>query len=191
MAWNTSFTRFYSNGLAGLECGSALKIPRRDRTINKVEYFDGALEKGQCVNMIRVPARAIITDVTLTWEKAQGNTTESVLAVGDPYACGRFLGPVSTVLNSGQFVLGAGGYWNCEPWGTCGRLSKTSNSGDGCGMFYQYTCETDIQVINLHSAGDATAGGYDGGPIAANSGVLGGKFTGGRIALKIEYLDPQ
>ena len=189
MAWNTTHTRFYSTDLAGLECGNALKIPRRDREITKVAVYNGALEKGQCVAMVRVPAGARITGAELTWRKS--DTTESVLAVGDPYACGRLLGPISTIFDSGHIVNGAGNYWNCSPWGTCGTLRKTSNNGDGCGLFYQYTCETDVIVTNLHHTGNAYEGGFQGGGVAANLAghPLGGKYAAnGQIVLKLTYL---
>ena len=191
MAWNTSFTRFYSTDLANLECGSSIRIPRRDRLITKVAVYDGDLEKGQCVNMIRVPKDSRILHVDLSWASSTGIVT-AILGVGDPYACARFLGPISTVVNRGYQADTAAtpGAGHCTAWGvTCGTMTKVGRVGDGCGRFYQYTCETDIQIINLHSAGDAANGGWFGGAIGANTGMLGTKWTGGRLVLTVGYLD--
>ena len=189
MAWNTTHTRFYSSDLAGLECGSYLKIPRRDRKTVKVAHYTGALEVGQCVAMLRVPTGARITNARLVWTRA--NTTASLLAVGDPYACARFLGPIHTSLNSGDPTdSGSANGRNCLPWGFCGVLTKTGTNGDGCGLFYQYTCETDIIVTNLYHAGNAAEGGFLGGTVTAAVANQpgGGKFTGGQLVLMIEYL---
>lgn len=186
MAWNTDFTRFKSGDLAGLDCGSYLKIPRRDRKITKVAQYTGDLEKGQCVAMVRVPANARITGAKLSWQ----NGAATVLAVGDPYACGRLLGPIATVVSSGVIPGGLTlGPYACLPWGACGVLGKTGRNGDGCGLFYQYTCETDIIVTNLDHAGQASEGGFLGGSVTVIS-PLGTKWTGGTptLVLEIEYL---
>src|SRR3990167_10041532 len=103
MSYNTTFTRFKSSGLAGLDCGSYLKIPRRDENIIVTEVYDGDIEVGQCVAMIRVPAGARIDDVEMTWGGGGGAT---VLAVGDPFACARFLGPMATSRNRGNMTAG-------------------------------------------------------------------------------------
>lgn len=188
MAWNTSHTRFYSTDIAGLECGNNIRIPRRDKKVTKAAIYNGALEKGECVAMVRVPKGARIVGARLSWRRS--DTTESVLAVGDPYACGRLLGPISTIQNSGVFPVGTGNGASCQPWGACAVLTKTGNNGDGCGLFYQYTCETDILVTNLHDAGSAANGGFLGGAVGANISPLGGKFaTGGQIYLEVDYLD--
>ena len=184
MAWNTDFTRFKSSDLAGLDCGNYLKIPRRDRKITKIAQYDSSLEKGQCAAMVRVPAGARITGMKLAWNNT--GSTVPVLAVGDPFACGRFLGPISTVYSSGAIVTTQGPAWGCSPWGTCGILTKTSTNGDGCGLFYQYTCETDIIVTNLDHAGQAAQGGHAGGTLTLLS-PLGARWTGSFV-LEVEYL---
>lgn len=186
MAWNTDFTRFKSADLAGLDCGSYLKIPRRDRVITKVAQYTGDLEKGQCVAMIRVPAGARITGARLAWQ----NGAASVLSVGDPYACGRLLGPISAVVSSGVVGTSATqGAFNCLPWGACGVLTKTGRNGDGCGLFYQYTCETDIIITNNDHAGQAMEGGFQGGGVTV-LGPVGTKWTGGTptLVLEVSYL---
>jgi len=179
VAYNTAFTRFKSSGLAGLDCGSYLKIPRRDEDIVVTEVYDGDLEVGQCVAMVRVPAGARITGMEISWG---GSSSASVLGVGDPYACGRFLGPINTVANRGAVGPQTG---HCVGWGvTCGRLVQTGRTGDGCGLFYQYTCETDVLITNLYSDGEAYQGGWPGlGP----KSVAGAKWTGGRLVLTVSY----
>lgn len=183
MSYNTDWTRFKSSGLAGLDCGSYLKIPRRDEDIDLVEVYDGDLEVGQCVAMVRVPAGARIVGVDLSW---QGGSN-TVLGVGDPFACGRLSQVISTVLPRGVRA-GATATAGClMAWGVCGTLVKTGRLGDGCGLFYQYTCETDIIVTNLYAESTHEHGGSPGGGIAAGTGLTGAKWTGGRLLLKITY----
>ena len=186
MSYNTDHTRFKSSDLAALDCGSYLKIPRRDRVHKLVARYTGDLEVGQCVAMVRVPAGARIVSSELTWTGTMNSITSSVLAVGDPYACGRLSNVISTALPSGTVVGGAAG--SCVVWGACGKLSKTGTIGDGCGLFYQYTCETDIIVTNLTFSNQATFGGYATGAVAAGAGVPGVKWTGGALVLTLEYL---
>lgn len=186
MAYNTTFTRFKSSGLQGLDCGSYLKIPRRDENIVVSETYTGDLEVGQCVAMIRVPAGARIVDAELSWGGGGGAT---VLAVGDPFACARLLGPINTSKNRGYFTeVFADVTADCQsyvPYGSCGSLTKTGNIGDGCGLYYQYTCETDIIVTNLYHAGYANLGGWSGAALPVAH--LGSKWTGGRIVLTVSY----
>ena len=190
MAWNTTFTRFYSGDLAGLECGSYLKIPRRERMITKVAQYTGNLEKGQCVAMLRVPTGSRIVKADLSWQHANNNTTAVILGVGDPYACARLIGPVNTAgISRGQH-LGVGQLLDCGIWGLCGTMTKTGTLGDGCGIFYQYTCETDICITNLHSVGNAWQGGFPGAVAATDANIppIGAKWTGGTLTLTVEYL---
>lgn len=182
MGYNIDFTRFKSSGLAGLDCGSYLKIPRRDYDITITEVYDGDLEVGQCVSMVRVPAGARITGLSLSW----AGTAATVLAVGDPYACGRLSMAISTAFPRGAIQPG-GAIQGCLAWGTCGTLVKTGRVGDGCGLFYQYTCETDIVVTNLYAASQANEGGWVGGAVAAGLGPVGTKWTGGRLVLEVRY----
>ena len=177
MGYNIDFTRFKSSGLAGLDCGSYLKIPRRDDNLSITDVYTGDLEVGQCVAMVRVPAGARIVGADLSWTGA----SNTVLGVGDPFACGRFL-VVQTLVPRG--VIPAG---HCVGWGVCGTLVKTTAEGDGCGLFYLYTCETDIVITNLYSAAGGNAGGWAGGGIVAGAGQTGSKWTGGRLVLTITY----
>ena len=183
MAYNTTFTRFKSSGLQGLDCGSYLKVPRRDTDITITEVYDGDIEVGQCVAMIRVPAGARITGSDLSWG---GNGGTTVLAVGDPFACARLL-VASTARDRGVSAPTGNGP-ECTKWmtwGVCGKLTKTGSVGDGCGLFYQYTCETDILVTNLYHAGYANLGGWVGAALPADN--VGAKWTGGRIVLTVSY----
>jgi len=183
MSYNTEWTRFKSGELAGLDCGSYLKIPRRDRKTTLVARYTGDLEVGQCVAMVRVPAGARIIGADLSWS----GTSVSVLSVGDPYACARLSQAIQTFLPRGIRWGAGAGY--CTPFGACGTLIKTGNVGDGCGLFYQYTCETDILVINNDAESNLSQGGWAGGAIAAKgAGAAGAKWTGGSIVLTIEYL---
>ncbi len=188
MSYNTTFTRFKSADLAGLDCGTYLKIPRRQGKVTLVASYTGDLEVGQCAAMVRVPTGARIVAADVSWSGA----SNSILAVGDPYACGRLLGPISTVYPRGVMRRALADITaNCvnyQPWGTCGTMTKTGNIGDGCGLFYQYTCETDIVVTNLYSEANANAGGWAGGGVVAGSGSAGAKWTGGSIVLTVEYL---
>ena len=184
MAWNTAFTRFKSSGLAGLDCGAYLKAPRRDNEVIVTEVYDGDIEVGQCVSMVRVPAGALILDVDLSWGGGSGT---AILAVGDPYACARFIGPCSTVRNRG-FIGPVVNVPDCsvfQPYGTCGKMTRTGKAGDGCGKFYAYTCETDILVTNLYHAGMANMGGWPGAALPADN--VAAKWTGGRIVLEVRY----
>ena len=186
MGYNIDFTRFKSSGLAGLDCGSYLKVPRRDQNIEITEVYDGDLEVGQCVSMIRVPKGARIVAGELYWGGNGGTTT---LAVGDPFACARLIGPVSTARDRGVTLPLATGP-ECTKWmtwGTCGKLERVGRVGDGCGLFYQYTCETDIVVTNLYHSGLANLGGWPGAALPADN--VGAKWTGGRIVLTITYKD--
>lgn len=183
MSYNTDFTRFKSAGLAGLDCGSYLKIPRRDQDMEVIEVYDGDIEVGQCVAMVRVPAGARMISADLYW----GGGTTTVLAVGDPYACARLIGPVSTVRDRG-FIAPTVPSSDCNrymPYGACGRMERTGRTGDGCGLMYQYTCETDIIVTNLYHSGLANLGGWPGAGLPADN--VGAKWTGGRIVLVISY----
>lgn len=191
MAYNTDFTRFKSTDLAGLDCGAYLKIPRRDRRVTKTAQFTGSLEKGQCVAMIRVPAGARILSADLYWQQPANNTAGVIFGVGDPYACARLIGPVNTGGKSRGEWNGIGVLLDCHIWGTCGTMTKTGNLGDGCGVFYQYTCETDIVVTNLHSVGNAWEGGFPGAVAAtgANIAPLGTRWAAnGALVLTVDYL---
>src|SRR3989337_2594235 len=103
MSYNTDFTRFKSGELAGLDCGSYLKIPRRDRKPTLVARYTGDLEVGQCVAMVRVPAGARIIGADLSWS----GTSVSVLSVGDPYACAT---DILVINNDAESNLSQGGW---------------------------------------------------------------------------------
>ena len=126
--------------------------------------------------MVRVPANARIVGGRL----AIDGSSASFLAVGDPFACGRLIGAVRSYNTGAQ----------CGSF-DCYAINKVGKNGDGCGLFYQYTCETDILVTNLYREGNANQGGFTGGAAAAGAtGSASAKWTGGRIVLTIQYLDP-
>ena len=181
MAWNTEFTRFKSAAIRDLDCGNYLKIPYGEGVKRLVGVYDGDLETGQCAAMVRVPAGAYVVDARLSWA---GGTLNNVGAVGDPYACARFLGPLRMQVDSSNTLqaVGAEGF-------DCGVMTKVGRSGDGCGRMYQYTCETDIVFTNLYNSGYAALGGWQGSIYAAGS-LIGAKWTGGRIVLSVDILVP-
>jgi len=188
MAYNTTFTRFKSSELAGLDCGSYLKIPRRMELKTRVARYTGDIEVGQCVAMVRMDPGDRVFGVELSWGGSGGAT---VLAVGDPFACARFVGPVATGRNRGAtghqtFAETTADCISYLPYGSCGSMTRTSTVGDGCGKYYQYTCETDVIVTNLYHAGYANLGGWSGAALPI--GQLGGKWTGGVITLEVSYL---
>jgi hypothetical protein len=182
MAWNTDHTRFKSAALANLDCGSYLKIPYGEGIKRVVGVYDGDLEVGQCVAMVRVPANAYVVDARLSWA---GGTLNNVLAVGDGYACGRFLGPILAQFDSNLLTQGA-----ANNGFDCGVMTKVGRIGDGCGRMYQYTCETDVVVTNLYREGYASAGGWAGSTALTGSSIIGAKWTGGRIVLSLDLLIP-
>src|SRR3990167_9953325 len=105
MAWNTEFTRFKSAAIRDLDCGSYLKIPYGEGVKRLVGVYEGELEVGQCAAMVRVPAGAYVVDARLSWA---GGTLNNVGAVGDPYACGRFLGPLRMQVDSSNTLQAVG-----------------------------------------------------------------------------------
>lgn len=190
MAWNTSYTRFKSTQLAGLDCGNYLKIPQGQGIIKDLGVYDGDIEVGQCVAMVRVPAGAIMVSAELSWD----GTAVSNLGVGDPYACGRLITAANTGRPRGKDnTFAVTQLLDCTSWlawGSCGTMTKTGRVGDGCGIGYTYTCETDIVVTNLYSSGNGLAGGWAGGTWANSTTTPSAKWTGGRITLTVEYLAP-
>lgn len=182
MAWNTSAAKYRSAELAALDCAPNTRQARTSETTLWGSFTASAtqvLAAGECVAMVRVPSGAIILGAELYWNSAVGNTS---VAIGDPYACGRFLGPVNTTVGRGQILSATGGYgFDCgQVYGTCGTLRKMGIEGDGCGIGYTYTCETDILLTNLPNEAFAGLGGWRGAYTAGSkigAAVSAGKFT--------------
>ena len=196
MAYNSTHPKYKSTGpgggLKGLDCGYNLKFARA-ATVNGplIAIFDTpstGMEKGTCVAMIRVPAGTMILGGSLAWSNGGASGTGSgglgaytigtapLLGVGDPFACCRLMGACCATHASG-FNLGTSGSV------TCCTMTKTGSVGDGCGIGYTYTCETDIIVTNLDHDGLQQLGGWA-GSVAAPSSILGATATG-RIILTL------
>lgn len=171
MAYNTGQQKQRSTVLAGLDCGFAIKgVPNEDnfpeaRFTASTTVVVGV---GECVGMLRIPANTVVLGAELYWNDAAPN---AIVAVGDPYSCARLLGPIHVGTARG-IVSGYGAaFAMCSPWGLCGSLQKIGTEGDGCGIGYRYTCETDLVMTNLYSDANATMGGWQGSSAALGSQV--------------------
>jgi len=186
MAWNTARAKYRSTELAALDCSPNTRQARTsgDRLWGSFTFGStSVLAAGECIAMVRVPAGAVILGMDLFWNSALGN---AVLAVGDPYACGRFLGPVNVNVARGQVLSATGGYgFDCgQVYGSCGHLNKLGIEGDGCGIGYTYTCETDIFVTNLPNEAFAGLGGWRGAYTAGSK--IGAAVSAGKITLVVD-----
>lgn len=175
MAWNTSFTEYKSNLLAGIDCGTGGNVVKGSAVAQQSTRYwadftaPTAMSAGKCVSMIRIPAGTRIVGGRLTAQAPVSANT--LLAVGDPFACGRFLGPVNATAMNIQ-TIGAAGVNNCGF--DCGVFTRTGragifSNGDGCGLGYVYTCETDIVVTVLYSEVNASMGGWAGSSSAVGT----------------------
>ena len=168
MAYNTSHTRRKSSYLHDLDCrttGATRTAIGYGPPYSAVFTADEAIEAGECIAMVRVPRGFTVTNVKL-FHTANAAT----IGVGDPFACGRFLGPVDTSTASGGYLSQAQGV-------TCGyltELQKIGRGGDGCGFGYTFTCETDVIVTN----GYGINGFQQGGSERTITSVMGGGLQG-------------
>lgn len=171
MAYNTTWAKWKSTELSGLDCGYSLRQARTDlhQLIGTFTNTGFAVEPGQCIAMIRVPAGTKILGGQLTFSGTSGGGalgTSTQLGVGDPFGCARLLGPIFAGVAGipgivARVAAGAG---------DCCLMRKTSTAatgGDGCGIGYVYTCETDIFLSNLYNEGYAALGGWQGSVYAA------------------------
>ncbi len=194
MAWNTSFTNFKSTLLAGIDCGTGGNVIKGPAVAQQTTRFwadftnTSAVSAGQCIAMIRVPAGTRIVGGRLTAQAPVSANT--LLAVGDPYACGRFLGPVNaTAMNI--TTIGAAGVANCGF--DCGVFTRTGkaglfSNGDGCGLGYVYTCETDVFVTVLYTEVNASMGGWAGSSSAAGTIAGAALAANAYLTLTLEVL---
>lgn len=178
MAYNSGVVKWKSDQLQGLDCGHNIKAAPVDDNYPEASFTAAAANVigiAECVAMIRVAANTKILGAELYWD---GATTASVVAIGDPFACGRILGPIRTSVARGVFNLGScHGYY-----GLCGTLSKMGTVGDGCGFGYLYECETDIVLTNLYTDTNATAGGWAGSSLAPGT-IPGAAISAGTFKL--------
>lgn len=176
MAYNTTHPRYKSSWLAAFDCtnAGAIKGPPLDARNKYYATFTvptgEQMEAGECVGMIRIPADTRVVDAVLTWSLCNAG---AILAVGDPFACGRFIVAAAHRLPQENTAAGS-----------CGsnRLVKTGAIGDGCGAGYLYTCETDVLITVLYGDSSGNQGGWAGGA-GPNSGPSGSGPAGGGGAL--------
>lgn len=191
--YNKNFTTYKSTQLQGLDCQTTGQLvyngdPEGPRFFNATFTAAEAMEQGECIAMVRVPRGLTVTDVLLTWTAM---AVDAVIGVGDPFCCGRFLGPILANQSSGVHPIGT-------PQGTLtciavNRLEKIGRRADGCGYGYTYTCDTDIIItlgygpsgFNVGGGGGETAGvmSADQGGLTFNSGVIP---SGTVFGLKVE-----
>ena len=174
--YNEAFTRRKSGYIFDLDCrtsGSVKSagVPGETHTYSAVVTTDEAIEAGECISMVRVPRGFTVTDAALFCTATALNV---VLGLGDPFACGRLLGPIMVGQGTGIDATSLPeGTHTCVQYV---RLSKIGRGGDGCGYGYTYTCDTDLVV---------TVGyGQSGFGIGGSTKTTGAVSTGqGGIAL--------
>lgn len=160
MAYNSTTYKQRSTNLAGLDCGYNIKHPPQDDNFPEASFTATSttvVAMGEYVGMIRVAANTIILGAELFWDDA---APAAIVAIGDPFACARLLGPIHVGTARGTMEFTASD--DCGPWGRCGSLTKMGTQGDGCGFGYRYTCDTDIVLTNLYNDDNATVGGWAG-----------------------------
>jgi hypothetical protein len=178
MAYNTNSTPRKSTLLFDIDC----------RTTGSVKYAEGfgapirlvatvttdqIIEAGECIAMLRVPKGFTVTGGQIAFT---ASATNAVIGLGDPFCCGRFLGPILAVAGSGVGVAFSPAGTTCWP-NTI--ITKTNNTGDGCGIGYTYTCETDLIITNGY--GEAGFGVGGGGTGTAVSGTYNGTLPSGWV----------
>jgi hypothetical protein len=177
MSYNTGFQVTKSTQLIGLDCQTTGILKRvgfhAGTTLDFVSdvTLTSAVEAGECIAMIRVPAGFKVTEGQLSWTA----NTDAIIGVGDPFCCGRLLGPILTSLGSGLTGV--------APQGTAcaytGIISKVGRTADGCGLGYTYTCETDVIVTNGYGENSFGIGGGKTG--SANGGGSSGPLAAGTV----------
>lgn len=191
MAWNSSHTRRKSSQLFDLDCRTTgavkLMADGMEYTTNWTVTTDEAIEPGECIAMARVPRGFTVTGLQLFSATVSANAT---VGVGDPFACGRFLGPIQLDVPSGTYPGSpSGSMFNC---GAAWVMQKMNRGGDGCGFLYTYTCETDILLTNGYGNSGFQQGGSEravtGTTGTGTSGVLA---SGSTFGLRITgYINP-
>lgn len=180
--YNKDFTTIKSAQLQAIDCrptGATKTIgaPGDHLIFTGVFTAAEAIEVGECIAMVRVPKNFQVTGGLLSYTANTG----AVIGLGDPFCCGRLLGPILCSVDPAATTT--------SPSGTAcaflGIITKTGATADGCGLGYTYTCETDLVVTNGYGEnsfgiGGGKTGTANGGP---NSGVLA---SGTRIFVRVE-----
>lgn len=186
--YNKDFTRRKSAYLHDLDCRTTGQT--RKAQVNPPYYAtvttDEAIEQGECIAMLRVPRNFRVTSAQVTWNVP--SAADVILGFGDPFACGRLSnGPLDARSSSNPKAGYAGSF------ASCGILSKTGNIGDGCGIGYRYTCETDLVITNLYGLQSHELGGFAGGAGPNGGGVWGAALpSGSTITVVVDgFVDPE
>ena len=185
MAYNSGFVKHKSINLEALDCSLNVKhVPQDDTFLEGI--FTASSTKvvgvGECVAMIRVQPNTILMGAELYWNDP---APAAVVAIGDPFSCARILGPIH--VGTARGVLSTSTCGGMIAYGTCGSLTKFGREGDGCGIGYRFTCETDIQLTNLNSDALATIGGWQGGAaVASNPGMQSTAISAGTFYLVLQ-----
>src|SRR3990172_7060769 len=183
-SYNSSHPKWRGTELADLDCGYGIKaVAARSpfKTGSFIAATGRVLGVGECVSLIRVRAGTQILGGELYWERTAAGTCvpTTVLAVGDPYCCARLIGPVNTLYQKGIMLAALQQQWAFD----CSKIQKHGTTGDGCGVGYTYTCDTDIVLTNLYNDGNAySQGGAPGAYTAGTKEGGGGGGGGGRAA---------
>ena len=179
-SYNSSHPKWRGAELSDLDCGYAIKAVEAQgpfRTGSVTFSASQVLGIGECVSLIRVRAGTEVLAADLYWGQTAAGTcvNRTILAVGDPFCCGRLLGPINTLYRRGAFIPALG-----NSWGDCASLEKVGTTADGCGIGYVYTCDTDIVMTNVYNGGYALVGGCPSAYTADTETVAAvntGKFT--------------
>lgn len=166
-AYNSSSTRFKSAQLQAVDCRTTggtktIGIPGDQLTYSAVVTLADNVEVGGCIGMFVVPRGFQVTGGRLGYTAVSG----AVIGVGDPFCCGRLLGPINTTSPSGILTtINPNGF-------DCSVISKIGVTADGCGLGYVYTCDTMLVVTNGYGEnsfgiGGGKTGTANGGPTAA------------------------
>src|SRR3990167_8496566 len=177
-SYNSSHPKWRGTELADLDCGYGIKaVAARSpfKTGSFIAATGRVLGVGGGVSLIRVRAGAQILGGELYWGRTAAGTCvpTTVLAVGDPYCCARLIGPVNTLYQKGIMLAALQQQWAFD----CSKIQKHGTTGDGCGVGYTYTCDTDIVLTNLYNDGNAYSQG--GAPRAHTAGTKEGAALGG------------
>lgn len=151
-------------------------VPGETVTYNATFTATYAIEAGECVAMVRVPRGFTVTDMALYFTTA---AVDAVIGVGDPFCCGRFLGPLIVNRASGTSDIMPQGTNTCTQMI---RLSKIGRTADGCGYGYTYTCDTDILLTNNYGSAFFNVGGGGQTPVTSAAGLFGGVLPAGWVA---------
>ena len=184
MAYNTSHTRRKSSYLHDLDCrttGATRTAIGGGPPYSGAFVADEIIEAGECIAMVRVPRGFTVTNVKLFH-----TANAAIVGVGDPFCCGRFIGPVETSNASGA-------YFQHAERVSCGVavLQKIGRSGDGCGFGYTYTCETDIIVTNGYGLNSFNQGGSNNPSTTNGGGTAGPLASGTTIWLRVDgHINP-